>query len=311
MMDMNKPKIVFMGTPDFAVPTLEILNDKYEVSAVVTVPDKPQGRGRKIKFSPVKEKALKLEIPVLQPESLKDKSFIDELSNYKPDIICVVAFRILPPEVYSLANIETFNIHGSLLPKYRGAAPINWAIINGETKTGVTTFILDKKVDTGNILLKREVNITPDTTAGDLHDRLIIESTQIAVDTVDFLLTGRYHAESQNDEAATPAPKIFRDDCKIDFNKTATEVRNFIHGLSPFPAAWSLMDEKNTKFIRVEISERKNLSPAEYEIDENKLYIGTNDNAIEVIEIKPEGKKVMKVEDMIRGFRGNLKGKLT
>jgi methionyl-tRNA formyltransferase len=308
---MSKPKIVFMGTPDFAVPTLEILSDNYDVVAAVTVPDKPQGRGRKIKFSPVKDKALELDIPVLQPESLRDSEFIKQLSEFNPDIICVVAFRILPPEVYSLANIETFNIHGSLLPKYRGAAPINWAIINGESKTGVTTFILDKKVDTGKILLKREVNITPETTAGDLHDRLMIESTQIAVDTVEFLLTGRYHAEAQNDDEASPAPKIFREDCKIDFDKPATEVRNFIHGLSPFPAAWSLLDGKNTKFIRVKVVRETKLNPAEYLIENNKLIIGTKDTAIEVLEIKPEGKKSMKVEDMIRGFRGELKGKLT
>jgi len=301
--------IIFMGTPDFSVPTLEEIHSKFGIRCVVTVPDKPQGRGLKLAFSPVKQKALELNIPILQPEKLKDEIFINQLKSYNPDIIVVVAFRILPQEVFSIPKIATFNIHASLLPKYRGAAPINHAIINGEKITGLTTFIIKEKVDTGNILLKKEIELYDGITAGELHDILMIEAPKIAIDTIELLLSGKYNALPQNEIEATPAPKIFRDFCKINWNNSAVNLRNFIHGLSPYPGAFTKICDNTVKILRVKISNHK-LEPSQFIITNNNLLIGSIDNALEILEIQPENKKVMNIKDFINGWRFEKSGKI-
>lgn len=301
--------IIFMGTPEFSVPTLEEIHLKYGVKCVVTVPDKPQGRGLKLAFSPVKQKAIELNIPILQPEKLKDDIFIEQLKSFNPDIIVVVAFRILPKEVFTIPKIATFNIHGSLLPKYRGAAPINHAIINGEKISGLTTFIIQEKVDTGNILLKKQVELYDGITAGELHNILMIEAPKIAIETIELLLSGNYVALPQDETEATPAPKIFRDFCKINWNNSAVNIRNFIHGLSPYPGAYTKISDNTVKILRVKISNHK-LEPYQFTITNNNLLIGTIDNAIEILEIQPENKKVMNIRDFINGWRFEKSGKI-
>lgn len=305
------PKIIFMGTPEFAVPALEAVNEKYGVSAVVTVPDKPKGRGRKLSGSPVKEKAVELGLPVLQPEKLKDADFIEQLKSYEPDIICVIAFRILPEEVFGLPKIASFNIHGSLLPKYRGAAPINRAIMNGEKKTGLTSFILQKKVDTGDLLLTKEVEITNSMTAGDLHDEMMPLAAELSIETIDLLQNGQFTPIKQDDSVATPAPKIFREDCKIDFDHNAEIVFNQIRGLSPYPAGWIRLNNKEIKIIKARIADSAHHSPADFYVANKGLFLGTKTEDIEVLELKPEGKKVMSAEDFVRGWRGLDTGKLS
>ena len=297
-----------MGTPQFAVPTLEKLHQVYGVSAVVTVPDRPKGRGRKLSGSPVKVKALELGIPVLQPESLKDKVFIEELKEYNADIFCVLAFRILPEEVFSLPNIASFNIHGSLLPKYRGAAPINRAIMNGDTKTGLTSFILQKKVDTGNILLKKEINLPNSWTAGNLHDNLMPMAADLSIETCNLLLSGNYNPLLQDESKASPAPKIYRDDCKIDWNGSQKDVYNHIRGLSPFPSAWTILNNKEIKIHFADFSDTEKIKAGDYSIENDKFIAGTLDGNLEIILLKPEGKKVINAEDFLRGFRGEKTG---
>ena len=307
---MDNPKIIFMGTPHFAVPTMEALHEKYGLDAVVTVPDKKQGRGRKIIPSPVKRKAEEFGVQVLQPKSLKDEYFQKKIEELEPDIICVVAFKILPKEIFNAAKIASFNIHGSILPKYRGAAPINHAIINREKKSGVTSFILKEKVDTGNILITKEINIHEDMTAGELHDALMPLSAEAAVETVGLLVSGDYETIEQDESKATPAPKIFREDCKIDFNKEAADVKAFLLGMNPIPGAWCYLDDKILKLFRCNISESKNLKPGEYIIEDNNFYIQTADKSLEITELQLEGKKAMKTVDFLAGFRGDNKGKL-
>lgn len=296
-----------MGTPDFAVPSLIEVNKHYNISAVVTVPDKPKGRGRKLQASPVKQKALELGIPVLQPQSLKEEEFVNEIKSIAPDIIIVIAFRILPRAVFSIPKLGTFNVHGSLLPKYRGAAPINWAIINGDNVTGLTSFLLDDKVDTGNILLNVKENINPNDTAGDLHDRLMMIAPKLTVDTVELLLSGDFTPEKQDESKATPAPKLFRDQLKIDFSKSALEVKNLINGTSPIPGSWTVFNGKRLKVLRAKLSDKK-LKPGEYNISQDNFMIGCNDASISVLELQAEGKKAVGFDDFIKGYRGNPEG---
>ncbi len=317
-----KTKIIFMGTPVFAVPALKSLHLKYGIDACVTTPDKPKGRGRKLQPSPVKTAALELGIPVLQPESLKSPEFESQIKAIDPDIIVVIAFRILPEAVYSKAKIAAFNIHGSLLPKYRGAAPINWAIINGETKTGLTSFILQKKVDTGNMLLKKEINIDDSTTAGDLHDALMPMASDLAMETIELLLKGGCVALPQSDEEATPAPKLFRDGCKIDWQWPAGKLLRFIHGTSPLPGAWTMWDGKILKILRVklaldinininfDIKSDINIEPGCFEIMNKRMYVECGAGALELVEIQLQGKKAMKMPDFLRGYRGEDSGSL-
>jgi len=308
-MSNSVPNIIFMGTPEFAVPTLVKLHETLTVKAVVTVPDKPKGRGKKVLPSEVKVKAEELCIPILQPEKLKDENFINELEIYKPDIIVVLAFRILPEEVFSVSKMATFNIHASLLPKYRGAAPINWAIINGEKTTGLTSFILEKKVDTGNVLLQKAIDIPEGATAGDLHDLMMPEAAQMAVDTCNLLLSGEYQLIKQDDTLATPAPKIFPEFCIINWNQHAEIVKNFIHGLSPFPGAWTMWNGERLKILRVEFSACGKGIPGTFSINDNSMNVECDKGIIQLHEIQLPGKRPMKIQDFLRGYRGNSTGK--
>lgn len=311
MIERNDISIVFMGTPEFSVPSLVDINEHYNVKAVVTVPDKPQGRGNKVIPSPVKVKALELGIPVFQPTSLKDNEFLAEIESLKPDIFVVIAFRILPYELYSIPKIGSFNVHASLLPKYRGAAPINWAIINGEVKTGLTTFLLASKVDTGNILLQRTIDITSDTTAGDLHDTMMPLASEMALDTIKLLLDNNYTLIEQDNSMATPAPKIFPENCKIDWGIDCNSVRNFIHGVSPVPGAWTMMKEQKLKIFRAEIIESELESdkvPGEFYIEKGKFIIHCKYGKIIPKVLQIQGKKVLNINDFINGYRGETTG---
>jgi len=304
----KSPNIVFMGTPEFAVPTLVRLNETFGVKAVVTVPDKPQGRGKKVLPSEVKIKAEELQIPIFQPEKLKNDDFIDELKSFNPDIMVVLAFRILPEEVFRISKIATFNIHASLLPKYRGAAPINWVIINGEKTSGLTSFILEKKVDTGNILLQKAIDIPEGATAGDLHDLMMPEAAQMAVETCNLLLSGEYKLMVQDDSFASPAPKIFPEFCKINWNLHAEIVRNFIHGLSPFPGAWTIWDGVRLKILRVEFSACGKGILGTYTINGDNMNVQCEKGLVSLQEIQLPGKRPMKIQDFLRGYRGNKEG---
>lgn len=299
--------IIFMGTPDFAVPSLEILvKNGCAVSAVVTAPDKPRGRGQHVSVTPVKQAALAYSLPVLQPESLKDPEFISRLSNLKPDIIVVVAFRILPREVYTTASKGAFNLHASLLPKYRGAAPINWAIINGEQESGVTTFFLQDKVDTGNVLLQKRIPITDGMTAGELHDRLSDIGASAVLETVRLIESGKAAPLPQNDLLASPAPKIFKETCRIDWDRPATEVRNFVRGLSPYPAAWTTLNGKGIKIFEVRKTEygiQKSESGSLSTHDGERMFVKTKNEWLEIVDLQLEGKKRMSAEEFLRGYR--------
>ncbi len=299
-----------MGTAEIAVPTLVTINKYYNIKAVVTVPDKPQGRGLKMQYSPIKHKAIELGLNVLQPENLSDAAFVAELQAILPDIIIVFAFRILPEAVYKSAKIATFNIHTSLLPKYRGAAPINWAVINGEKISGLTTFILQEKVDTGNILLQKIVEIKENSTAGDLHDTFAQIAPQLTADTCDLLLTHKYTPQIQDEAAASPAPKIFRHNAKIDWNKDAQTVSNFINGYSPVPAAWTNWNDMQVKILRAfpRFDLSLDLQTGEFIIAENTFLVKCRAGLVQVIELQLQGKKPLPIADFLRGYRGDSHG---
>jgi methionyl-tRNA formyltransferase len=297
-------KIVFMGTPEFAVSSLEILiNNGYNISAVVTVPDKPKGRGLKLESSDVKKFALEKNIPVLQPEKMKDPVFLANLETISPDIIVIVAFRILPREVYTKAKLGAFNLHASLLPKYRGAAPINWAIMNGDTKTGITTFFLEDKVDTGNMIFQEEISITDNDTAGDIHDSLSLEGSKLVLKTVESIIAGQAPRLTQNDVDASPAPKIFKEHCKINWNNSAEQIHNQIRGLSPYPAAFTSYDNKIVKIYKTEKTNIKTESKAgSLNSTKKELFVSTADYQLSIKEIQLEGKKRLSAEEFLRGF---------
>ena len=301
--------IVFMGTPEFAVPSLEILvNNAFTVSAVVTAPDKPRGRGQQLSFTPVKEAALKHQLPLLQPQSLKDPDFISRLTEVAPDLIVVVAFRILPREVYTIPRNGSFNLHASLLPKYRGAAPINWAIINGEKETGVTTFFLQDTVDTGSIILQKKTPITDAMTAGELYDRLSEIGASTVLETVRMIEQGEINPNRQDDSLASPAPKFFKETCRIDWNSSSEEIRNFVRGLSPYPAAWTTLNGKGMKIFEVRNTEyriQKSESGAFTSHDGRRLFVKTKDDCLEIFDLQLEGKKRMPAEEFLRGYRSS------
>jgi len=307
-MNNKPPSIIFMGTPEFSVPAMKAIHSKFGIKAVVTVPDKPQGRGNKIIPSPVKVSAMELGITVYQPESLKNSDFITEISKSEPDIIIVIAFRILPKELYSLSKVGTFNIHASLLPKFRGAAPINWAIINGEKKTGLTSFLLDMKVDTGRILIQKEIDINENMTAGELHDTMMSLAADLAVKTCELLLSGKFQTFEQDDSCVSPAPKIFPETCKLDWNINVDSVINLINGLSPTPGAWTTLDGLKFKIIKALKSEKIIGHPAEFEINKNNMIISCLNGSILPIEVQLQGKKLMDIQGFINGFRGERKG---
>lgn len=296
--------IIFMGTPDFSIPSLKILlGSDHNVLAVVTAPDKERGRGRKVSFTPIKQFALQNDLPILQPEKLKNNDqFIDDLKQFDADLYVVVAFKILPPEVFEIPKYGSFNLHASFLPKYRGAAPIQWALINGETETGLTTFKLAEKVDTGNIYLQEKVDINPEDNFESLHDRLSEIGAQVVLDTVNLIESGDYVLKEQDDTLASPAPKITKEICRIDWNKSAKEINNLIRGLSPIPCAYFIHNGKNIKVYRSEVVERVDLKPFQIEQSKKDLIIGCSENAVCILELQLEGKKRMGIEEFLRGF---------
>lgn len=297
-------RIVFMGTPEFAVPTLEKLNEEYGVSLVVTNPDKPAGRGLNPASSPVKIKSTELNLPILQPEKIKNPLFYKQIQEFSPDIIVVVAFKILPPEVFKSAKIASFNVHPSLLPKYRGPAPINWQIINGEKETGLTTFVLQEEVDAGNIILQWKYPIPEEFTAGDLHDFLAPLAGDIAVETCKLLLLGNYSLLRQDESLSSKAPKIFPEQCQIDWTKDCISLRNFIHGVSPLPGAWTLVMGKRFKIFRCNFEINTHNEQLGIPIvNGKKLLFPCANGFIIPLEVQLEGKKKMKTEEFIKGYR--------
>lgn len=310
-------RIVFMGTPDFAVESLKALVEGgFHVVGVITAPDRPAGRGQRIHETAVKQYAVSQGLKVLQPEKLKNQDFVEELSALKADLQVVVAFRMLPEIVWDMPQLGTFNLHASLLPKYRGAAPLNWAIINGEKESGVTTFKLQHEIDTGNIIFQEKVEIGPDDNVEVLHDKLMDIGSGLVVKTVNALAQGSVEMASQEELIAkgnvpTPAPKIFKDNCLIDWDQPVEVVKNFIRGLSPYPAAWTklfpIADGKETsaKIFRVDFEK------VTYAMEVGSIYsdlktflkIGAKDGWINVKEIQLAGKKRMKVQDFLRGYQ--------
>ena len=298
-------KIVFMGTPDFAIPSLKILiENNHQILAVVTTPDKERGRGQKITFTAVKQFAVENNIPVYQPEKLKgNNEFVELMKSLNPDLFVVVAFRILPKEVFEIPKFGSFNLHGSYLPKYRGAAPIQWTLINGDEETGLTTFKLAEKVDTGNIYLQEKVKINPDDNFESLHDRMSLIGADLVYKTVTMIENGSFNLQAQDDSLASPAPKISKETCLIDWNKPASEIHNLIRGLSPHPVAYFLHNSKVIKIYKSEIVKDLNLKPGEYYQSKTELFIGCGKDALKIIEIQQEGKKRMNTEEFLRGFR--------
>ncbi|KXK06058.1 MAG: methionyl-tRNA formyltransferase [Ignavibacteriaceae bacterium] len=297
--------IVYMGTPEFAIPTLEaIYHSHHKISAVVTVPDRQRGRGQKLCTSPVKDFAIARGITVLQPERLKSNEFTNRITEISPDLIVVVAFRILPERIISIPRYGAINLHASLLPKYRGAAPINRAIMNGETETGVTTFFLDKNVDTGNIILQEKIQICDDDNATTLHDKLKLLGAEVVLRTLELIESGNYTLQKQRDVSATMAPKIFKEDCRIDWSQNAISIHNKIRGLSLYPAAWTTFNGKTIKIFSSKITALP--SPSEsgkIVINDKKLFVHTIDLLIEVTELQLEGKSKVTAHDFINGLR--------
>lgn len=297
-------KIIFMATPDFAIPSLKaLLENGHEIAAVVTVPDKEKGRGLKVTYSPVKEFALQNNIPVLQPVSLKDEEFIRQLKEINAELFIVVAFRILPREVYTLPSKGSFNLHGSLLPKFRGAAPIQWSLIKGEKGTGLTTFFLQDKVDTGNIILQEKIEIKEDDNFGTLHDRMSLAGAGVVLRTVELIEKGNIQPAPQNDAAATPAPKITKETALIDWNKPAEEIHNLVRGLSPYPGAYFHHDNKVIKVYKTKIINDENLSPGEIRQTKTEAFIGCGNDALALLEVQQEGRKRLGIEEFLRGYR--------
>jgi len=312
----NKPlKIVFMGTPDFAVPVLDaIVKAGYDVAGVVTVPDKPAGRGKKLRPSPVKTYALEHDLKLLQPEKLRDESFLQVLKEMDPDLQIVVAFRMLPKVVWEIPSKGTFNLHASLLPQYRGAAPINYVLINGESETGLTTFFIDDKIDTGNIILQQKLSIDEKDNFSTLHDKMMLAGADLVIKTIKYIEEGDVKLIEQDSlieegEVLKPAPKILKEDCKINWGQPVKQVYNFVRGLSPWPVAYTHFKDESGKeyYIKVyKVSfEQDNHQKSFGEIDtDNKTYIKVycTEGIIGIEELQMSGKKRMKTEDLLRGF---------
>ena len=296
--------IVFLGTPDFAIPSIKILLDNHhQIPAIVTTPDKERGRGQKISFTPVKQFAMGHNIPVYQPKKLKgNQEFVEQMKSLNPDLFVVVAFRILPKEIFEIPKFGSFNLHGSFLPKYRGAAPIQWALINGDTETGLTTFKLAEKVDTGNIYLQEKVFIRADDNFESLHDRMSLLGAELVLKTIQLIESGNFQLKNQDDLLASPAPKITKEICRIDWHKSAKDIHNLIRGLSPYPAAFFTFNNKVFKIFKTEIVSNLNPSPFQIHQTKTELIIGCGNNAVRILEIQLEGKKRMSIEEFLRGF---------
>ena len=306
---MEKLRIVFMGTPDFAVGILDtILKNNYEIAAVITAPDKPAGRGQKLNQSAVKVYAEENNLKVLQPTNLKSEDFLTELAALNANLQIVVAFRMLPKAVWQMPKLGTFNLHASLLPDYRGAAPINWAIINGEEKTGVSTFFIDEKIDTGAVILKSETNISETETAGELHDRLMLLGAETVVETLKLIENNQVKTTIQPAEETKTAYKLNRENCKIDFNKSSKEVYNLIRGLNPYPSAYTILtdngNEYNIKIHDVTYTiEQHNFKPGKFITAKKTIRIATNDGFIEILSLQFPGKKKMQTAELLNGMQ--------
>lgn len=307
-------KIVFLGTPDFAVESLHRIHEGgYNIVGVITMPDKPAGRGHKLLHSPVKQYAVANNLPLLQPVNLKDPDFVEELRSLGANLFVVIAFRMLPEVVWSMPELGTFNLHASLLPKYRGAAPINWAVINGDTETGVTTFFLKHEIDTGDIIRQEKIDILPTDNVGDVHDKLMMLGAELTIDTIDHIIAGDLKPIPQDEilqgAEPTPAPKIFKDTCLIDWTKSAVNVHNLVRGLSPYPAAWTTMELEGRDPITMKVFETAVvewgglLTPGKFTIDAGHLYVDCADNRIEILSLQAAGKKRMPTADFLRGLK--------
>lgn len=308
-------RIVYMGTPEFAVEPLRCLVEGgYNVAGVITMPDKPAGRGHKVQFSPVKQYALDHNLPFLQPEKLKDEAFVEALRALKADLQIVVAFRMLPEVVWNMPRLGTFNLHASLLPQYRGAAPINWAVINGDTETGITTFFLKHEIDTGEVIQQVRVPIADTDNVGIVHDKLMVLGARLVTETVDNILAGTVKPIAQEDMAVTgelrPAPKIFKDTCRIDWNQPVKRIYDFIRGLSPYPAAWTELVQPDGTAVVLKIFETKKLSQSHQPepgtlLTDGKTYIriAAADGMIEIHSLQLPGKKRLKTDELLRGFK--------
>ena len=302
-------RIVYLGTPEFAATSLQALVEGgYNVVAVVTMPDKPAGRGHQVQYSDVKKYALSVGLPVLQPEKLKDEAFLEELRSYQADLQIVVAFRMLPEVVWSMPRLGTFNLHASLLPQYRGAAPINWAVMNGDTETGATTFLLKHEIDTGNIILQERLPIGPDENVGSVHDRLMAMGAGLVVRTVNLILdcenTGTPVPTTPQPEIAElrPAPKIFKEDCEIKFaEKTAEEVKNFVRGLSPYPAAWANLTINGQSFENVKVFAVEVVESQKSKV-ERDIIVPCKEGAVRILELQAPGKKRMEAKAFLNGL---------
>ena len=309
-MDKKDLRIIYLGTPDFAVESLRALVENgYNVVAVVTMPDKPAKRGHQLQFSPIKEYALSVGLPVLQPERLKDPDFIEQLRSFNADLQIVVAFRMLPEIVWDMPRFGTFNLHASLLPQYRGAAPINWAIINGETTTGITTFFLKHDIDTGNIILQESIPIGENENVGSVHDRLMNLGAQLVLQTVDLILSGNVPTTPQQDSGnLKPAPKLFKETCEINFNQSPQAIHNFVRGLSPYPTAWTQLNingkEDVYKIYEVEpLNIAHHLSAGSIQTDlKTYLHVACKDGFVNILSIQAPNKKRMNIRDFLNGI---------
>jgi methionyl-tRNA formyltransferase len=313
---MNKLKIIFMGTPDFAVGILQsILENQFEVVGVITAADKPAGRGQKIKYSAVKNFALEHGLHLLQPTNLKDPVFLEELANLQANLQIVVAFRMLPEVVWKMPALGTFNLHASLLPNYRGAAPINWAIINGETKTGVTTFFIDDKIDTGAMILSKEIEINEEDTVGSLHDRLMELGTFAVKETLELIASEKVKLTIQTEDLEIKtAYKLNKDNCKIDFTKSGKEIRNLIRGLNPYPAAWCFIKNENVettaKIFDVALDDSvHNLETGTIITSKKELKIALNKGFLKVNSLQLSGKRQLKTEELLNGMQFSMDSK--
>lgn len=309
-MDKSDLRIVFFGTPEFAVASLDrLVSEGFDVAAVVTMPDKIAGRGHKLLESDVKKYAVAKGLPVLQPEKMKSPEFIDQLRNINADLFIVIAFRMLPEAVWAMPRLGTFNLHGSLLPKYRGAAPINRAIMNGETETGITTFFLKHEIDTGDMIEQRSTPISEDDNVGTVHDRLMEMGADMVVSTVNSILDGSLSTRPQPEGEFIAAPKIFKEDCRIDWTRDAVTVHNQVRGLSPYPAAFTTFEDKEGRRFDAKIfltaltgRDAGNSVPGEIVIDGKRMYIGASDSQVEILSLQPAGKKRMGTSAFLLGY---------
>ena len=314
---MEKLRIVFMGTPEFAVGILDtLIKNNYEVVGVITAADKPAGRGQKIKYSAVKEYALEHNLTLLQPTNLKDEDFLEELKALKANLQIVVAFRMLPEVVWKMPKLGTFNLHASLLPNYRGAAPINWAIINGDTKTGVTTFFIDDKIDTGAMILSSETEIAPDETVGQLHDRLMHLGCATVLDTLALIEEGNVMTSIQKDNPEIKtAYKLNKENCKIDFTKSAVEIYNLIRGLNPYPSAWCFFKDKEEEWaLKIHdaqvLFENHNFEIGSVICTKKEMKIAVKKGYIQVLSLQFPGKKKMKTAELLNGMTFSKESKV-